>query len=154
MMKRIVLLSCALMSAPAVAINKCVAPDGRTIYQAAPCAGEAKASEIAVQKAPPSTTIPIDTQAEIKQLQQRAAKAERERKIKELEAGNSRYRQSMTDELDALRNRKRFANNNLAGATWEQSLSDEMNAVTSKYDTLIRDNQTEIDRLRKEGEKE
>lgn len=39
----------------------------------------------------------------------------------------------MDQELDAIRNKKRYANNTLAGATWEQSLSTEMNAVTSRY---------------------
>ena len=39
----------------------------------------------------------------------------------------------MTREMDALRAQKARANNNLAGATWEQSLSTEMQAVAARY---------------------
>ncbi|CDI03747.1 exported hypothetical protein [Candidatus Competibacter denitrificans Run_A_D11] len=155
MMKRIVLLSCALMSAPAVAINKCVDADGKTVYQAAPCAGAAKGSEIAIQKAPP---VSEKTESEdLKRFKEAGSAMERDRKILEtereiaaIEGRISDNRQAMSGELAALRNKKNYANNNLAGATWEQSISDEMTAVTQKYDTLVRSDQSRIDGLRQE----
>ena len=63
----------------------------------------------------------------------------RDRRIREvkdqiagLENDIEQRNRRMQSELDGLRYRKSFANNNLAGATYEQSLSTEMQAVTSR----------------------
>ena len=53
-------------------------------------------------------------------------------------------------ELEILRLKKTAANNNLAGATYEHSLSAEMQAVSTSYDTKIRSKEEEIKRLRAE----
>ena len=60
------------------------------------------------------------------------------------------YEAMMDSELAALRAKKGQARNNLAGATWEQSISTEMEAVAANYATKIRIAQDEIDALRKE----
>lgn len=49
-------------------------------------------------------------------------------------------------ELDAVRNRKKRASNDLAGATWEQSLSTEMQAIAAQCDTEQRRLQAILDR--------
>lgn len=54
--------------------------------------------------------------------------------------------------LAALRAKKAQANNNLAGAVWENSISEEMSAVVARYDVRIRGLREEIRRL--EGERE
>ncbi|SEG07299.1 hypothetical protein SAMN05216242_11576, partial [Thauera chlorobenzoica] len=46
-----------------------------------------------------------------------------------------------------LRNKKDRANNNLAGAMWEQSISEEMNATVARYDLRMRGIRDEIKRL-------
>lgn len=51
----------------------------------------------------------------------------------------------MEGELAELRRKKGLANNNLAGATWEQSISSEMQAIVQKYKTM---NDIDIERLR------
>ncbi|MDV7391114.1 hypothetical protein RZS08_07170, partial [Arthrospira platensis SPKY1] len=51
-------------------------------------------------------------------------------------------------EMASLSRKKQFASNNLAGATWEESISEEMNAVAQKYDALIRNDQSRIEQLR------
>lgn len=56
-------------------------------------------------------------------------------------------RSEMNAELDVLRSKKAMANNNLAGATWEQSISAEMSAVVSRYDARIRSLEGEVARL-------
>jgi hypothetical protein len=56
----------------------------------------------------------------------------------------------MESDLQALKNKKRSANNNLAGAVYEQSISSEMNAVTASYNNKIII-QNEIDRLSKKN---
>lgn len=43
----------------------------------------------------------------------------------------------MERELAALRKKKRYASNNVVGATWESGISEEVSAVTSKYTTLL-----------------
>ena len=62
----------------------------------------------------------------------------------------TQYQQQMHGELSALRNKKRFANNNLAGAQWETSISNEMQAVTTKYNSLISTEQRRLDAQRQQ----
>lgn len=52
--------------------------------------------------------------------------------------------------MAALRNRKQSAANNLAGATWELSLSSEMSAVATRCDTKQREMALERENLLKE----
>lgn len=47
------------------------------------------------------------------------------------------FQAQMDLELAELQQKKLNARNNLAGATWEQSISTEMNAVTSRYRSKI-----------------
>lgn len=56
----------------------------------------------------------------------------------------------MDAELAALRDKKSYANNNLAGAAWQQSLSTEMEAAVGKYQAKIKTAQDAIDALRKD----
>jgi uncharacterized small protein (DUF1192 family) len=79
---------------------------------------------------------------------------ERERRVRELEYEIQRRRSNIVDEQAAmerevatLREKKAHVNNNLAGATWEKSISEEMSAVVARYDVRIRTLQDEIDRL-------
>ena len=61
------------------------------------------------------------------------------------------YLQKMMDlEVARLRTKKRYANNNLAGATWEESISEEISAVVARYDSKIAVTQRDIDRLYKD----
>ena len=46
----------------------------------------------------------------------------------------------MNSEIQVLNQRAGYANNNLAGATYEGALSTQMNAVATKYDSLIGEN--------------
>ena len=47
-----------------------------------------------------------------------------------------------------LRNDRSYANNNLAGATWEQSLAQEMSAVAQQADTQVASIDRQIEQLR------
>ena len=153
----VILLS--LATAPAWAVNKCVDDAGKVVYQSAPCPATTKGSEIPLQKVP-SATVPSPADAEeLKRIQQTSNALERERKLKDIDRalGDAEgliadYRQAMSRELSALQQKKQRAENNLAGATWEQSISAEMNAVTQKYDALIRTEQNRIERLRADAD--
>ena len=50
-------------------------------------------------------------------------------------------------EMEAVRKRKELADNSLAGATWQQSLSAEMQAMAARCDTEQRRLQANLDRL-------
>ena len=61
---------------------------------------------------------------------------QQQQRIADLEATIDGRNRRMQDEMAAIQSRKAQAKNNLAGATWEQSLSTEMQAVASKYQAL------------------
>jgi len=71
-----------------------------------------------------------------------------EREITHRQKSVSRYRRSRDKELRQLRKKKEFAANNLAGANWEVSLSQEMEVVQNKYRGLIESEENEITHLR------
>jgi hypothetical protein len=59
-------------------------------------------------------------------------------------------RRACDKELSRLRASKSNASNNLAGATWEQSLSTEMSAIATRCDTETRMLQDDLSRFRQE----
>ncbi len=110
-------------------------------------------------EAPKPATAPPAAQAALSADQRILANLERERRLEEkarsidnlegqissLQDIINRRNTQMTAELAALQNKKAYARNNLAGATWEQSISSEMQAVTQKYKTM---NDSDFERLR------
>jgi len=75
-----------------------------------------------------------------------------EREIARREGQISTWENARDSRIAQLRSKKHYANNNLAGATWEESISTEMQAVSSQYDSKIDREQHKIDRLFKEKE--
>lgn len=85
------------------------------------------------------------------------AGAERDRKrnslavdLRNAERTLSNLQGSMDAELGRLRTSKGYANNNLAGATWESSISQEMSAITQRYEIKIGMASDRVERLRTE----
>ena len=160
------LTSLALVSPVAHAVYKCQV-NGTTTYQAQPCSGASKpGQQMNIRSGSPAGTQ-SDAKPEIQSGAQKSpsssAGAEkqaveqmaRDRQIREAnyEIGNLERRianrsEQMTREMDALRAQKARANNNLAGATWEQSLSTEMQAVASRYKVMNDADQEQIKALR------
>jgi hypothetical protein len=58
-------------------------------------------------------------------------------KIKRYRVNISKYQKKMNKEIQRLKSRTYYANNNLAGATYQAALSNEMIAVSNKYKSLI-----------------
>lgn len=142
-----------------IAINKCIGPDGKISYSDAPCEGRAKRSEVQLQKIPAAT--PNNQRGDANGISSQSREAEMVRVMKKQrresdinheiamrEANIDRFRRQMETELAALRQKKGTANNNYAGATWEQSISTEMTAVASSYDVKIRMEQERLQSLR------
>lgn len=144
-----------LFNVPAWAINKCTSQDGRTTFQDAPCQ-QGKGEKIEVRPASGYTAAPsaqgsavtptAKRQTEAERIEANIAVSQRDRRIRTIDEtllpnarNNIEAKQSSCQrEMSVVRDRKRAANNNLAGATWEQSLSSEMGAIATRCDTETR----------------
>lgn len=141
-------------------VYKCTDAKGRITYQAAPCPQGASAAAVGIRTAPapaaaggaPEAAPAPDTVETLRRQADTAAKVRRlqaiERQLRSADARIGTLQARMGDEMERLRQAKRRAYNNLAGATLEQSLSTEMQAVASRYDAMIRAEQDMIARLR------
>lgn len=152
-MKSILFFLLVLASSLAIAgtINKCVV-GGKTVIQDAPCPSGSNTAKTYRQSAP---TAP--TGADVARQRDFLAQGRHDRAVRELQYGieqteisihNSRA--AMSSDISALQQKKTAANNNLAGAVWEQSISQEMAAVTDKHTADIQVKQNSLDRMRKE----
>lgn len=163
-MKRIIgaLLICIAWPATAQ-VYKC--KDGNTtVFSATPCAAEARPIDVrpasgtsrqapaTTAAAAPSAAASAEAPGGQRNMMQRADDAARRRILDDDIWRKQRALDSLHDELSLrqtqLRNKKTWATNNLAGAVWEQSISDEMQAVAAEYDIKIRKATKEIDELK------
>lgn len=87
--------------------------------------------------AAPTRTAGDDTIALAKKLEHERFIREADQKIRNIQGQISVEQERLSNELQYLRNKKRQANNNLAGATWEQSISAEMQAATTESQSKI-----------------
>jgi len=154
--------------APAWAVNKCVI-DGQTVFQDAACPGKGEAITVkpASGASRPAATDPSGTdtavkpmteaqriESKVKQSQDSRRKVDLETRIVPgTENEIARHRAQCDREYQALQAKKSYAKNNLAGATWENSISSEMAALATRCDTRNRDLRDELERLRAECQK-
>lgn len=150
----LVVLALVPLAAPAQTLYKCT-EGGIIKYADSPCgksavliSGKPAASasrNVVVQTADQSPAVaarapeaapaaPADAQ---RLREDQLAQMARDRRIRELGYEIRDAEREMDDELEKLRRRKGYANNNLAGATWESSISQEMQAATSKGNARI-----------------
>jgi len=166
-MKAALLALTCLAASPAWAINKCTI-DGQVVFQDAACPGKGESIKVrpASGSAPaPSGDAATDAdkpakkpmteaqriEANIKNSQDTRRKVDLETRIvpgAEMEI--DRQRSQCDREYRALQDKKRAANNNLAGATWEGSISSEMTALATRCDTRNRDLRADLERLKAE----
>lgn len=160
------LLMAALATDAFAQIYKCK-EGGTTAFSATPCAVGAKPIDVrpasgsarvqpAERQAEPQPNAPRSGSVQQNALTDRADVAARRRILEDEIYRKERSVSALYDELAAkqeqLRQKKNRSMNNLAGATWEQSISDEMNAVAAEYDIKIRGAQGEIDALKRKRE--
>jgi len=144
-MKRLVAL--LLLAAPLCAhaeVYKCT-QGGKTQYQDTPCAGAATGAALKIRENTPSASSDANAPSDVDRInawresnEREREKASLDRQIKNAEIDRADLQKKMDGELAALKIKKLYAKNNLAGATWEQSISTEMQAVTTKYDAQLR----------------
>lgn len=162
-------LIAAAAAAPAHAqVYKCKDASGTTIFASQPCGAGAQALDVrpASGASRPSATAPAASivapgarpstedaiPAAPRSMSQRADDAARRRILDDDIWRKQRGIDALQEELHTrqqqLRNKKTWANNNLAGAVWEQSISDEMQAVAAEYDIKIRRASKDLDELK------
>lgn len=143
--------SLALLTAvPAGAqVYKC--KDGATtVFSSIPCAADARRIDVrpaagggaTAGPAPAGTaqtTAAAPAPGSVAAMRRQGDLMQAERELKDAQALRERLVRDRESELEAQRQKKRLANNNLAGATWLQSISAEMQVISDNYAEKIRD---------------
>lgn len=111
---------------------------GETVYSEEPCAKDSKLLNL--QSKEPTVGDLSSAQAKLKSQSRNYDVAKIEREIRG-------YKDDMDHDLSGLRDQQTQASNNIAGATWLQSISAEMSAVTSKYQLKIQEAQHRLDAI-------
>ncbi len=145
------LFAFVLMCPPALAgteIYKCTV-NGKTNYTDQPCDGGQK-MEIHDTGSSGSGMVDAGMVNVADDLERDRLRSKINRNIQEREERIGALRVQMEREISAIQRTKARANNNLAGATWEQSLSTQQEAITKQYDIQIQAEQRAIDRLLEE----
>ncbi|QYK04520.1 DUF4124 domain-containing protein [Shewanella zhangzhouensis] len=114
--------------------------DGKTVFSQEPCAADAKPINVdhvgsVVGKQTTADTVDLGEREGLKDYVKRR-KIERE--IRELELKREHVGRERDKRIKLLQNDRHYARNNLAGATWQQSLAEEMSAVSIAADTKIK----------------
>lgn len=127
------LLTATLFATPVVAeVYKCVDDKGKSRFSDQPCGDNAETLTIETQSSGIGGASG-DWSAVVGANRER----DRDRAIDRHESTVIRLIDERDASLAALRNKKRRASNNLAGAQWEQSISQEMQAVAEDYNARI-----------------
>ncbi len=133
------------MATPAGAeIYKCVDTAGRAQFSDKPCSKNAEKIEVDTS----SSGISHGPQGDFSRVRSDMQRRDIERRITRLESDITGLQDAKNAELSRLRYRQSRANNNLAGATWEQSIATEMASVTQDYNSQIEMKREEISDLR------
>jgi hypothetical protein len=130
-------------------IYKCEV-DGVHIYSQFPCSDKAEKIEIEVianSNKVISSDSSLNSHSKIEDTNLYIELNKTERLIQQSEGKIKKYQRNMNSEINALKQRSGYANNNLAGATYAGALSTQMNAVATKYNSLIEVEQKKVERL-------
>lgn len=123
--------------------------DGQTVFSDKPCGSDAK--EIEVRAPARSGTGPMVNKGAQEFLEGRETKSRIERidrRISDLKNQKANASRAMDQALLRYQRKKSYANDNLAGATWEGALAQEANVLRQRYQSEIEGIDREIDRLR------
>lgn len=138
--------------------------DGVVKYSQQPCSDNAELTQYSTEAPTPPATIAelpqsasiapqqpaVDHKAESERINESIRQRNINSEIIRLTAERNRKMRERDQKMAQIRKTKQSAANNLAGATWEESLSKEMSAVAMQYDTDIRSLDNRIDRLRED----
>ena len=141
------------------AVYKCVR-DGKLLFSDRPCAGSNAEENIHIRGtsgAQEENTESGRTSPETEPDNQYCSEKEIHKlrieyllKTNEVAAQKSKITTLLAaqeSEIAALRDKKRYSRNNMAGATWEQSISQEMDAIAASYRNKMSYHNAALDRL-------
>ena len=164
MIKQVLVLAAAVLLTPAWAVNKCTGADGKVVFQDAPCSG--KGEEIQIKPASGSAARPAAAAApQNAPAAQAAAGGKKEgafgsswqrktyledRGLPDARAAIDNHQRKCSNEQAVIASKKALANNNLAGATYEQSISTEMQAAATMCDSKARELRAQLESLERE----
>lgn len=138
-------------------IYKCVV-NGKTTFSQQACGDNAV--EVIPKVVKPSASALAEQQGVNESLSAASSSMERDRRLigiardmAVMDEDIARIQEARSIELKRLEVSGRFANNNLAGATWQQSLATEMQAVNARYDSEIRIIESRREALMRERER-
>lgn len=170
----VLLAGAALVCGQVWAVNKCAGPGGTVVFQDAPCAGKGETLTVKPASGAAPRPLPVDAAAasadgsspskpltEAQRIERQVAASQQDRRKQELEVrlvpdaegAILRHRTACDRDMKALQAKKARANNNLAGATWEGSISGEMTALATTCDTRNRELREDAAALRAECQK-
>jgi hypothetical protein len=116
-------------------IYKCKDKRGQVTFSQMPCAPDAK--KIIVKTTEP--TAEDQEQARLT-IEKNNAMVKAQQDSRQINAAKNRVEKLIKErdaKLQQLKIKKLYATNSLAGATWEKSISEEMSAVTERYNADI-----------------
>jgi len=123
-------------------IYKCVS-GGKTVFSQQPCAPDA--ATVTPKYVQPSADSIAQRKDATEKMSATSKDIDREHRIMDIDLEMQRLDESERQtqnkrllELRVLEEQGRYANNNLAGATWEQSLAMKMQAVNGRYDSELK----------------
>ena len=155
-MRQLILLLLLCAALPAQAVYKCRDSSGAVTYSQGPCGPDARqidatpAAGAGTGIAPDGGAAGLNAQADAMASDRRARDLGYE--IRRGEARINRIIERRDAELAAIRHAKGYANNNLAGAVYADSLSGEMQAVASRYAADVQVERDRVEALRRERE--
>ncbi|GAA0780404.1 MULTISPECIES: hypothetical protein [Pseudomonadati] len=152
--KSVLILLLLVSSASTAEVYKCA--DGK--YQAEPCDAESTPLDLSnvgsVVSSPTSSNNDFSLKSSISDKKSEVSsyirKQQIKREITDLEKDRNQVFRDRDSKIKELRERGQHANNNLAGATWQQSLAQEMTAVMQQADTVVSTIDRQIAALRSE----
>ncbi|MGI2141920.1 hypothetical protein [Shewanella baltica] len=156
--KSLIILALVLTSGPTFSANaevyKCA--DGK--YQADPCDENSRPVDLSgigsfIKSSDSISHSSVGSNATSDKKKEISTYIEKQRiarEITRLEGDRKRVIAERDQRLRNLRESRQYANNNLAGATWEQSLAQEMTATAQEADTQVSSIDRQIEQLKDE----
>jgi hypothetical protein len=151
----------AALCAPVWAINKCTGPDGRVVYQDAPCAGKGEVLDVkpAAGRGAANIDAPaVKTMTEAQRIDAQVAASQRERRRREIETLflpqavtvlDTHRRACEQDQKDLAAGQYKFRQN-LYGKTHAAQVASEMAAASARCETRDRELKEQLEALRSE----
>lgn len=146
-MKRLiasVVLGGLVFGAQATEVYKCKDDKGRLIFSQKPCAKDAEKIKVSG----PAETGTNFAGSDFSEFDAKKAKDNREKAIADIYSNIDSLRAERDRKINKLKRDQGYARNNLAGATYMQSLATEMQSVTDDYNARIEMEMKEIESLR------